>query len=212
MSDAKTPATRKFFEVFGDSVAENEFLRNLVVILTGCCLCLVLAVLFVERRPPLVIRVDNLGEPVFFTDAAANNAATPPEIKNFAKFYTQYLLGWDAYTFADDEKHVVEMSTPHAVQEINDALTAMHSRDYITTNKVRTQISLTDVIIDKDTPAAVRIIVRGTRTLHSYADPAFDRDISFEDTIIALKVARSQTTPWGLLVDDWSEKIFKGAL
>jgi hypothetical protein len=85
----------------------------------------------------------------------------------------------------------------------------MKAEPFTKANNLRTTVSISQIAVEKDAPAMVRVKVRGTRVYASYANPNFHQETTFEDTIVAQKVDRSLKTPWGLLVDDWQESIFK---
>jgi type IV secretory pathway TrbF-like protein len=200
---------RRFFEVFGDSLNEIVFLRNLVIILGGGCLLLTIAVARLADKQPLIIRVDNIGEPLAFTNIKVQNAVTGPEVRNFAEHFTRYLLAWDLYTQARDIDTAFRMMTPAAAQKTYQMLNEMKAEPFTKDNSVRTVIQITEIDVEKDTPEIVRVKIRGTRTYSSYIDKEFKKETTFEDTLVARKVDRSLKTPWGLLVDDWQESIFK---
>jgi type IV secretory pathway TrbF-like protein len=220
MTDTTTPVAtspssseglsgRRFFEVFGDALTENLFLRNLVIVLGGSCILLCVVVARLAGKPPLVIRVDNIGEPVAFTNMKVQNAVTGPEVRNFAEHFTRYLLAWDLYTQARDIDMAFRMMTPTAAQKMYQKLNAMKAEPFAKEHSVRTTIQIAEISVEKDTPDIVRVKLRGTRTYYSYTDKDFKKETTFEDTFVARKVDRSLTTPWGLLVDDWQESIFK---
>ena len=200
---------RRFFEVFGDALTENIFLRNLVIILAGSCILLTIAVVRLANTPPLVIRVDNIGEPLAFTNIKVQNAVTGPEVRNFAEHFTRYLLAWDLYTQTRDIDTAFRMMTPTAAQKMYQTLNAMNAESFAKEHSLRTTIQIAEIEVEKDTPEIVRVKVRGTRAYSSYSDKDFKKETTFEDTFVARKVDRSLKTPWGLLVDDWQESIFK---
>ena len=202
-------ASRRFFEVFGDALTENIFLRNLAIVLGGGCILLTIAVVRLAGTPPLVIRVDNVGEPVAYTNIKVQNAVTGPEVRNFADHFTRYLLAWDLYTQTRDIDTAFRMMTPTAAQKMYQTLNTMKAESFAKEHSLRTTIQIAEIEVEKDTPEIVRVKVRGTRTGSSYTDKDFKKETTFEDTFVARKVDRSLKTPWGLLVDDWQESIFK---
>ena len=202
-------AGRRFFEVFGDAVTENIFLRNLAITLAGACIIQTIGILKLTSRPPMVIRVDNIGEPVAYDNVKVHNAVTGPEVRNFAEHFTRDLLGWDSYSLTDDINRALHMMTIPAAQKMISHLDGMKAEPFTKGNSVRTAIKITQIEVEKDAPAAVRVRVRGTRTYASYNNKDFHQETTFEDTFVAQKVDRTLKTPWGLLVDDWQESIFK---
>ena len=205
-----TPApTPRYFEVFGDSLAETLFLRNAVLILGGLCLALSVGLVRLAQRPPLVVRVDDLGDPVVFANTPAQSAVTGPEVRNFAEHFTRYLLGWDLYTLDHDVDRALGMMTTGAAGKMIHTLDGMGASSFTKQQSVRTSIQLAEIVVEKDTPEMVRVKLRGTRSYASYSDKDFKKETTFEDTFIARKVARGTKTPWGLLVDDWQESVFK---
>ncbi len=200
---------RHFFEVFGDALTENLFLRNLVIVLGGSCMLLCIVVVRLAGKPPIVIRVDNIGDPLAFTNVKIQNAVTGPEVRNFAEHFTRYLLAWDLYTQTRDIDTAFRMMTPDAAQKTYQKLNAMNADSFTKERSIRTAIRIAEIDVEKDTPEIVRVKLRGTRFYSSYTDKDFKKEITFEDTFVARKVDRSLKTPWGLLVDDWQESIFK---
>ena len=188
---------------------ENLFLRKAVIVLGGLSLGLTVAVMRLANRPPLVIRVDNVGDPVAFQNTPVQNAVTGPEARNFAEHFTRYLLGWDLYTQDRDINQALSMMTETAAQKMIHTLDEMAATPFVKEHSVRTTIELAEIVAEKDTPDIVRVRLRGTRLYSSYTDKDFKKEITFEDSFVARKVARSLKTPWGLLVDQWQESIYK---
>ena len=199
---------RRYFEVFGDSLTENVFLRNFTLALVAACLLLTIAVVRLADKPPLVIRVDNIGDPLTFTNVKVQNAVTAPEVRNFAEHFTRDLLAWDLYTQTRDIDAALRMMTPTAAQKMIPKLDAMKAEPFVKEHSARTSIQIAEISVEKDTPEIVRVKLRGTRTYSSYTDKDFKKETTFEDAFVARKVDRS-TSPWGLLVDDWQESIFR---
>ncbi len=199
----------RFFEVFGDALSETVFLRNLLIVLGGACMVLCIALLRLAGKAPLVIRVDALNDPAAFTDVRHEAYVTAPEVRNFAEHFTRYLLAWDLYTFVDDIDRAFAMMTPEAGAKVKGYLDGLNTTSVIRENSLRTKVVITEIVVEKDTPSVVRVKVRGTRVAESYEKKDFHKETTFEDTLVARKVARTIKTPWGLLVADWSEAIYK---
>ena len=200
---------RRFYEVFGDSLAENLFLRNLTVALVGACFIETIGLLRLSSKPPMVIRVDNIGEPVAYDNVKVQNAVTGPEVRNFAEHFTKNLLAWDFYSLTDDINRGLHMMTQPAAMKMIERLDGMKAEPFTKANTLRTTVNISQISVEKDAPSMVRVKVRGTRVYISYNNPNFHQETTFEDTFVAQKVDRTLKTPWGLLVDDFQESIFK---
>jgi type IV secretory pathway TrbF-like protein len=199
----------KWFEVFGSAVAEVLFLRNLVVGLGGVIILLLISVVRLANKPPLVIRVDDLREPISIKDLQSDSEATAPEVRNFVDHFTRYLLSWDLYTLGDDLDRAMTMMTPAAAGKMKQYLNGIQVGRQTREDALRTKVIVQEITVDKDSPHVVRVKVRGSRIAQSYEKKELHRETIFEDTLVLRKVDRSQTTPWGLSVEDWQEAIFK---
>lgn len=206
---ARAARAPKYFEVFGDAVAEILFLRNLAIVLAGFCLVLTIALVRAGSKPPLVVRVDRLSEPVAFPGLGDGSAVTGPEVRNFTEHFTRSLFGWDLYTLDDDINRALAMMTPEAAARMKRYLDGLNVTQKVKTDSLKTKVVVTEIAVEKDTPHAVRIKVRGSRVSTSYENKDLRRETIFEDTLVARKVERTLTTPWGLLVQDWSENTFR---
>lgn len=198
----------KYFEVFGDTLAENVFLRNLAVALAGACLVLTVGLVYTSSKPPLVVRVDGLHAPVAIPDLGQTAFVTAPEVSNFAQHFERSLLGWDLYSLDDDIDRALSMMTPEAAGTMKRYLDGLRVTQLVTMHALRTKVVIAQITIEKDEPHAVWVKVRGTRLAQSYDGKAYRTETIFEDSIVAKKVARTMKTPWGLLVADWSENVF----
>lgn len=206
---ANEPRPRKYFEVFGDALAETIFLRNLTIGLAGACLMLTVALVRLANKPPLVVRVDALHEPVAIPDLEQQAYVTGSEVSNFASHFTRDLMGWDLYSLDEDVNRALAMMTPDAAVRMKQKLDALHATQETKDHSLRTKVLISEISVEKDTPHVVRVKVRGTRVAQSYDDKQYRKETIFEDALLAQKVPRTQKTPWGLLIADWSENIFK---
>ena len=210
-TQAKPPAPgeRRYFEVFGDVVAEALFLRNLSILLAALCLILSIGLIRLSHKPPLVVRVDRLSEPAAFAGLGVDAAVTGPEVRNFAEHFTRDLLGWDLYTLDDDINRALGMMTPEAAARMKRRLDGLNVTQKVQADSLRTKVIVAEISVEKDTPHAVRVKVRGSRVASSYDKQDLHRETLFEDTLVARKVERTLLSPWGLLIEEWSENVFR---
>lgn len=200
---------RRFFEVFGDTIMENQFLRNLTIVLAGACLILTFALQRAINKPTLVIRVDNASEPAVIRNAAQEAAVTAPEVRNFTEHFTRNLLAWDLYSLDEDIDRALAMMTPDAAVKMKNRLDGLNVTAKVKENSLRTKVLITEISVEKDSRKAIAVKVRGSRLAESYLKTDYRKETVFEDFLVLSKVQRSLETPWGLLVEDWRESIFK---
>ena len=71
---------RRYYEVFGDIEAQTEFLKLVSLVLLGLLFLALFGAFVLAKRPPVVIRVDEVGKAEAITDLASHNAPSEPEI------------------------------------------------------------------------------------------------------------------------------------
>ncbi len=75
---------RRYFEVFGDLEAQAEFLKLSNLALLGILIAVLLGAFLLAHRPPVVIRVTEVGAAEPIRDFRINNAPSEPEILYFS--------------------------------------------------------------------------------------------------------------------------------
>ena len=101
------------------------------------------------------------------------------------------------------------MITDECSKKLNNYLTENQIEEYITKNQIQTEMNINSISVIEDGVNYIRLKIRGTRDETSYSDPSFYREIIFEDSLVLEKVLRTEKNPWGLIVDDWDEKVYK---
>lgn len=206
---ANEKPARKYFEVFGDTLNELKFFKTLSLCLVVLAIFLVLTLKASLKKPPLVIRVDQIGRAVPVADANTSGALTEPEIANFAQYFLQYFTAWNVYTYNDDFERAFGMMTRDAIRKLNDYLRTNQVESQIRNEQIKIKLTVTDIAVDNNTPDVLNLTVKGYRDITSYANSDIKREQVFEDKLVLKKVVRNAAAPWGLLVDDWSESLFK---
>ena len=93
---------RRYFEVFGDLEAQAEFLKLSNLVLLGVLIAVLLGAFLLARRPPVVIRVTEVGVAEPIRDFRINNAPSEPEILYFSKSFTRRYTEYNSYTLSRD--------------------------------------------------------------------------------------------------------------
>ena len=101
------------------------------------------------------------------------------------------------------------MMTPEAAGRMKRYLDGLNVSQKVKADALRTKVVIAEIAVEKDAPHAVRVKLRGSRIAASYDKKDLRRETIFEDTLVLRKVQRTVATPWGLLVEAWSENVFK---
>ena len=200
---------RKYFEVFGDTLNQLNIFKTITLFLLAVVIFQTIIIKTAQKKPPLVIRVDQLGNAEAFKDVKSLQKITPPEIFNFTQYFLHYFIENNFYTYDDDFTKAFLMMTQNCRQRMNDYLNVNKITDGIKDNQLKTKLNITDIRIVKDSPEYINIKVRGTREVKSYQNADFYKEIVFEDELSLKKVERTEKTPWGLMVDAWNESLYK---
>jgi type IV secretory pathway TrbF-like protein len=205
----ETESERKYFEVFGDSLNQIEFFKTLTLLLAGLCFFLLLTLKTTFKKPPLVIRVDQLGETQALRNVKSQSAVSAPEISNFTSYFLQYCTAWNYYTYETDLDRALQMSTQEYQQKLKDLIQNEQITQRIQKDQLKIKLTISEIIVENDTPKFTKVKVKGFREIRSYQNAGLVQEIIFESSLILKKVERTTKTPWGLLADNWSESLYK---
>lgn len=198
-----------YYEAWGGMESANRALwLSVWFSMTVGILCLILlraAVL----RPPIVIRVTDAGQAQVVLDPSRQPPVGAAEVRNFVSFFERFFTGLNAYTFDADLKLAFSMMTPSFQTKANEMLKRDGTVDQVRSNQERITVTLTDFKVLRDTADVLECRVLGNRQIGSYKPDAVAGEVAFEDDIVLRKVPRSETSPYGLLVQDYHESIFK---
>ncbi len=198
---------RKYYEVFGDLAAEVEFLKAISLILLGFIFLALFGAFVLAKRPPVVIRVTEVGAAEAIKDFDANNQITDPEIFYFAKTFMRHYTEYNAYTLSRDISEAFNLMTSNFQKNANRSLIESGILARIKEAGIGTQIEFKEEKIEKNTPEFVLVSLIGVRTLTSYKNSTY-RDASLVKSELVLKKhPRSIQVPSGLLVEDYREII-----
>jgi type IV secretory pathway component VirB8 len=199
---------RKYFEFMGDTISNNKFLHFAVSFLLIILILQTVVIIKLLKRDPIVIKVDQLGNTGVYS-LKNNQSLSSYEINNFTQHFLGYFLKYNVYTQVDNFTRAFEMVTEECSQEFNKYLTTNNIEEYITKNQIKTELNISNISVVEDGIDYIRLKVRGTREETSYTDTTFYKEIIFEDILVLQKIPRSTTNPWGLVVANWEEKVFK---
>ena len=200
---------KKYYEVWGDSLNSIYFLRTLVIILAGLCVFLVVLLKLSMDKLPLVVRVDTIGQAQAISDWQSGVNITKPEIINFTQTFMELFTQHDLYVYDENFSKAFKMMTPECQRRSDDFLKSNNIIDNIKQSQFKTKLIISKIDIVKDTKNNIILKVKGYREQRSYLNPDFYKEIIYESDVVLSKVKRDIQTPWGLLVDNYSETIIK---
>lgn len=200
---------RKYYEVFGDYVARVNFQQTLIIILV--CIIIFLIVLLAQamKKTPIVIRVDNLGQTEAFENVKSYQNITKPELVNFTNNFIMYYTSHNFYSIKDDFKHAGKMMTESMFNRTNSLVISNNVIDNVIAKQLRTETEITHINVLKDTPDFIAVKVKGTRFITSYKTLDYKAEESFDIELSIKKVKRTMDAPYGLLVDNFNEELYK---
>lgn len=198
---------RRFYEVFGDLESQVEFLKTAFFILIILLVLSLLGAYFLAHKPPVVIRVSELGEAKAIQNIKSETKTSDPELIFFSKLFVKRFSEFNAYTLSRDLEEAFGLMT-RKFQETADG-------DYLGSGFVskikeaglNTQIEFKEGIVEKNTAEAVLVSLTGVRTITSYKNPAYKESSYFNWEIVLKKYKRSVSIPFGVLVDHYKETL-----
>lgn len=198
---------RRYWEVFGDLEAENEFLKLVDLVLLILLFLALLGGFSLAKRPPVVIRVSQVGEAQAINDLRANNAPGEYEVFDFAKTFTKRFRALNSYTLSSDSAEAWNRMSQRYQKIASKELVESGFLARFHETGLFTEIEFKEEGIERDTSAYTRVWLIGVRNILSYNDPHYKESSLFKAELLLKKVSRSRRIPWGLLVEDYREII-----
>ena len=196
---------RRYYEVFGDLEAQPEFLKLASLVL----LCLLFFAIFgafvLAKRPPVVIRVDEVGKAEAISDIAAHNAPSTPEILYFARTFVKRYAEYNAYTVSRDMAEAWNLMSARFQAAAKRNLIESGILARIEEAKLCATLEFKEEKIERETPEHVLVSLVWVRTLKSYKDTDYREASLLKSELVLKKVSRSLPAPSGLLVEDYKE-------
>lgn len=195
----------RYFEVWGEAIVSARNLQRLLFfsILTNALLMLALVVSV--KKPPLVIRVDKIGEAVPIAKYETTHEITKEEVVGFTRLFLEAFTKRNGYTIREDLEKAAAMMTAEwrEKQENTSAISQAEAE------KTKTTLTLNEVSLDKSTKETLVVSVKGFRAITSYENPVVSREEVFQGELVIKRVPRTKEAPWGLLADTYTESLYK---
>lgn len=200
---------RKYFEVWGDLEAQNNTLKTLLI---ACFSLLAVSLCFIylsSLRPPVVIRVSDIGNAEPVPDYRINNAVTQPELFFFAKFFVKKFTGYNSYTVSSEIPESFGLMTANFQKVAKREVIDSNLISKISQASINTNVEIREIKVEREDENYAVLSLLGLRTISSYQNRDFKEESLFKGDVILKKVPRTMANPHGLLVEEYREVLVK---
>lgn len=200
---------RKYFEVWGDLEAQNNTLK---LILSFLCVLLLVSMgltYLATKKPPVVIRVQDIGKAEAVQKFSVNNQITEAEYFFFTKLFIRKFTEYNSYTVSSEITEAFSLMTSNYQKIAKKEVIDSNLISKISQASINTKIEIREIKLEREDDNFAVISFLGLRSITSYNDRDFIQDSLFKGDIILKKVPRSMDHPQGLLVDEYREILVK---
>jgi type IV secretory pathway TrbF-like protein len=198
-----------YYEVWGGLESANKALWTALWLAVTVAILALVLLRVQSRRPPVVIKVDAGGQSVALTGVDREPPVGEAEVRNFLALFERFFIELNAYTYDADLRLAFTMMSPEFQAKANDMLKRENTVENLKANQTKTTLFLTELKVLRDTPQVFECKVKGYRQMGSYKPDGTSGEVVFEHDVVLLKVPRSQQSPYGILVQDFHESVFK---
>lgn len=198
---------RRFYEVFGDLEAQAQFLKFTTLVLLILLLLSMLGAFLLARKPPVVIRVTEVGKAEAVSDLDTSNMPQTPEILYFAKSFVKRYSEYNSYTLARDIAVAMNLMSPKYQKTARRDLVESGLLAKIKEAELNVLIEFKEEKVERDTPDHALVSLIGVKSITSYKNPNYRESNLFKASLVLIKVSRSIEAPSGLLVENYSEMV-----
>lgn len=177
------------------------------VLFAMVALLAVMAVAFVRAsaKPPVVIRVDEIGNAEAISDYATNNAVMDVEVNAFAKDFVKSIVEVNSYTISKDLARALNMMTRQFQEAHRKKLAEGQYVMKIKNAKIQREMEIDRLAITARTPEGYELDVRGILSTSPLGDVNAPKDRGgLMGQLYIVNVPRAALTPYGLLVSNFN--------
>lgn len=200
-------APSKYYEIW--RLHESWFRNSRMIVLTlaGFVLLLLMGFIYSVRRPPALIVVDELGKAVYIQNYEhLEQRALQPEIRYFVKTFLDNYSAPNSEKIYDQMARALNMMTPAFGDIHKEEIEKSGVIKKIEEAKIKTNLVFKKITID-ETGESLFIEVLGISEVFPLKSLQSDpRRHGFKAQMRLVFCPRTEKTPHGLLVDDYSYK------
>ena len=200
---------RKYFEIWGSLEAQNNTLKLLLLGLLLILMMLICLSFLGMRKPPVVIRVNDIGKAEAVENFPVNNTVSKPELFYFAKLFIEKFTAYNSYTLSTDLSEAFSLMTKSYQKVAKKEIIDSNLVSQIAQASLHATVEMRDIKIEREDSKYAVLSFIGLRTIFSYVNHDFKEESLFKGDIILQKVSRSMSHPHGLLVEEYREVLVK---
>ncbi len=200
---------RKYYEVWGSLEAQNNTLKFLLLGLLLVLMLLLGLSFFGMRKPPVVIRVNDIGKAEAIEEFPVNNAVSKPELFYFTKLFIEKFTAYNSYTLSTDLSEAFSLMTKSYQKIAKKEIIDSNLVSQIAQASLHATVEMRDIKIEREDSKYAVLSFIGLRTILSYVNHDFKEESLFKGDIILKKVSRTMNNPHGLLIEEYREVLVK---
>lgn len=205
----KLDDSRAYYEVFGDTVVMLNTFKVVTLVLAAVILFQVYVNLVAQKKPPVVIRVDEVGKARAIEDLKVASEPDEIQIQAFVREFIETYTAYDSKSIEYDFSKALNLMHSEYQKRAQQELLGSRLLAELKEQNLYSRVTLQEIRIEKQTPGWVHLWAAGVRKIQSYLDPGFTRETVFNAYVTLAKVPRTVREPYGLLVYDYREHIVK---
>lgn len=200
---------RKYYEIWGGLEAQNNTLKTLLFGLLAVLFASLSLIYLGGRKPPVVIRVNDVGKAEAIANFSRNNAVSKPELFYFTKLFIQKFTEYNSYTISTDLSEAFSLMTANYQKIAKKDVIDSSLVTKISQASINAEVSIREIKVEREDENYAVLSFLGLRTILSYQNRDFKEESLFKGDIILKKVPRTLNHPQGLLVDEYREVLVK---
>ena len=193
----------------GERPLTGAFLRRLCLVLALTNMLLLILLKSSFHKPPLIIRVDEVGKAEPIHNVNALSRLTKPEVLAYVRLFMRTYLERNWFTWRQNFEEAGAMMTDEFrlkasadLEKRSGGLGGGNEQAHLQTH----------ALLHRSEPRNKRgdlCVPGGWREITSYRDPKFLNETIFEGELVLKKVPHTMETPYGLLVAAYKQNVLK---
>jgi len=203
LSEYSSNAELKTYEIWEHLQAERRTHKIINIFLAVLCTALSVSLIFVSKKPPAVISIDQLGKAYYLEHYKTDSQeASPEEAYYVAETFITNYIGLISEVVDYQLAQALNLVTPSLQNQLKEEITKENISEKIKKAQIKTEIKFEKTDIEKEIDKYVYVDVLGIREIFPLDSlQSESKKEGFQFKLRLKRVPRSKTTPNGLLID-----------